>query len=470
MTQRCFVVILGLALLGCTSLQFSEYDQVIRVQTEMPGAEIFSGKKRIGTTPSFVRIRRERAPSLWLKYPNQPAKKVKIETHYRWVESLLPSLLFGAVAPLAAGIDLWTGTAWDLDDLESIPLDGRPPLLAEHRARLLAVAPPQAEDVEASDWGGKALANEVAQRPLVKVLPFESTLGVFEDYQYSFENQISGRPRAELFSDLKVTHVVESQVTGNEKKRIKYRVVNVFSEKTEDEGEFEVNLPQRSIASRFGLFLAGLVPNAVSVDAASHWLQIEREGRPEHKVTSEPLAGWMGQASKFLGSVGVSNLIPPRGSRVFEPHIRVVTTASFQASEYHILFEDLGSTEGKFKYYRLMAAIGPQFYLETKLGIFYFEALGGAGYSVLRWNSGQLDGELSRGTFAAAIGMGYYRYLSNRLALRAYFRSVGEDLRNWDWAFDQSFKQDVRTTGVQSAEAGLSLLFYFPEAGRWLRK
>lgn len=468
--QYCFSLGLAAALLGCTSMQFSEYDQAIRVQTASPGAEIFSGKNKLGTTPAFVRVPKSRAPSLWLKYPDQAAKKVKIKTRYRWTESLLPSLLLGALAPVAAGVDLLTGTAWELEDLENVTLDGRAPLLGEHRARFIAIAPPQAEDQEISDWAGPLLEAEIAKMPLVKVLSFDSTIGVFEDFQFTFDNPISGRPRVELFSDLKTTHIVESQVTKDSPRKIKYRIVNVYSEKVEGEGEIEENPPDRGYGLRLRSLLSGLIPNAISVDAASHWLQIDRENRPIHKVSAEPLAGWMGQASKFLGSIGVSNIIPPRGQREFEPHIRFVSTASFQASEYHIQFEDIGPTESKVRYYRMMVAVGPQFYLETKLGVFYFEALGGMGYSVLKWSTPQNHGELGRGSVASALGLGYYRYISNRLAIKAFFRGVGEDLRNWDWALDQSFKQDVRTTSIQSAEAGLSLLFYFPEVGRRLRK
>lgn len=454
---------------ACTSIQFSEYDDAIKVTTRQSGAEIYYEGKKIGVTPALVRVPRGRAPTLELRYPGFPGKKIKIETHYRWWDSFLPNVILYPLAPLTIPLDLVTGTAWDLDNVEDIDLPGMAPRSVEEPAKTIAIAPPIAESKMISDQVGNIEYDFLKAKPLWSVRPFKETLGVFEDYQYGYEQQLKGNPRNELFTDLGVAYVMESRAVGKEG-LARFEIRNVIDGKVHDTGE--IKLPEIKVDrwDKLRWFIFGLIPNAASVDLSRHGLKVDFEDGSQISTKARPIGGWLGDASQVLGSVGLSNLIPPRGRRVFEGHIRLTSMVNLQMSEYRLPIKTYRFSETEFRLSRFVAGAGPEFYLETLFGTFYLDLFGLLGYSELEWNSPTSSGKLGRGMSSLSLGGGFYRYFSNRLALRLYSRAIGEDLRNWDWAIEQSQGAQFPTKGVSSIEYGLSMVLYFPEVARSLRQ
>lgn len=467
--RRAMCSAYALIVSGCTSLQLSDYQQAVRVTSKIEGAEIRYDGEMMGTTPALIHVRRGESPDLALNFPGQPGRVFELDGKYRFWESFVPPLFAGAFAPVFIALDLATRTAWDLPDLIDADVPGTPPAKREQKVWNVAIAPPQAAGQGESDQIGEHLEKFFSGRTNWKVIPFKDTLPRFEDTQYTNTNVIEGRLRNEVFAHMGVTHVVESTFDPKTGK-INYTVKDVLREKDVDSGSLPapaINKDKWRLAKHF---ISGLIPNTIALDLSNSWIQINYEGQDEaFGSEAEPVAGWMGELSRFIGTVGLSNLVPPRAKRAFVPKARLVSNFSVSLDEFTFPTTVLNFADTKFRRTRIMAAAGPEGYLETALGIFYAHFMLGYGYSEIEWDSPNQSGELGRGNVNGIMGVGYYAYLADRVSLRIFMRSVTEDTRNWDLALDRSQGVDFPTSGVSMVTAGLSVGFYFPEPGRWMR-
>ena len=456
-------------LCGCTSIQFSNYDQAVKVTSVKPGAEIRHKGELLGVTPAYVRISRHKDPEIELRYPGQPSVKYHLQTKYRWVDSFLPNLFGGLAAPVFIFLDLNTDTAWNLKAAENIEVPGRAPVLAENR-KLLAIAPPQIRGMDYSDQVGMTLEDQFKVQSRFQVYPYEKTIGKFEDAHYNYDNISAGTDRGSLFADLGATHILESKRAKSNRDKLVYTVRNVFTDQIEETGE--IDLPEREARS-WGLvkpFFIGLIPNAITFDLSSRHYQLEKnDGSPRVSTKAESLGGWAGDLSRFAGSFSVTNLIPPGRHARFEAHIRFLSSADLNFSQFHFEGSEFSYPETKYRLGRGVLAVGPQIYLETALGVFYFDVMVGGAYSYIQW-TGPYEGTVNGLSVQSILNLGFYRYLSNRVALRLFFKQISEDTSRWDQVMNRSQNTNFPFKGLSTVEAGFSLAFYLPEAGRTLRK
>lgn len=474
--QNLLLLALGLSLIQCTSIQFSHYDQAIRVTTLEPGAEIWQDKELLGVTPALVHVRRGVRPKIELNYPNGKRHKFTIETNYRWLESPLPSLIIPQLSLGLIATDFLTGTAWELKNLDEVRITGKAPGKKKLKPMVLAVAPSRQGHNLLIDEVGKFLERKMNERKSGQVLPYNSTFGVFDDYQYTRNFDLSSRQRVQLFADLKITHVLESQIVVDEARsfgQIKYKIREVVFDQVIEEGILDI--PPDLLAevserrNKFKEFFTDMVPNTMSVNFAKHNIMVKQNDDLEFSANPNAATGWLGETSKFLGTFGISNLLPPGGQRAFEAHLRFITAFDFAYNEFEFDNNLHFFNRTSYKMARGLGAIGPQVYLETLLGNFYTNFLAGSGYTQLSWNSPISNSSLGRLTFHTVVELGFYRYLSNRLAWRLFIRSVSEDRRTWNWAFTQANGIETPIEEVSSVMAGMALGFYFPEVRRWLR-
>ncbi|MGE0764355.1 MAG: hypothetical protein AB7N80_13825 [Bdellovibrionales bacterium] len=452
---------------SCTSIQLSDYKQPIKVTSLKPGAEIRHKGQLLGTTPAFVYVRRHRHPKLDLNYPGQPAVRYSIKTKYRWGESFAPSLFGAFLAPAFIILDLNTGTAWNLREATNIDVPGQSPVVQSAKFKTVSLAPPQAANVTYSDQLALHLEKYFAHHPGWKLRPFKETVGMFEDSQYTYK-AAAVADRSALFADIASSHIVESWPSCETKGKLDYVVRNVYTNQIEEAGTLDLPRPERKAFGFLKEFVVGVVPNTITLDAASRAFEVEKRDGTIISTEAEPLAGWLGDFSRFVGSFSLTNLIPPGRGRVFEAHTRLVSSLDVNFSQFRFSSADFNFNDTTYKLARGTLAIGPQGYLETALGLFYADLMVGPSYSRIEWN-GANAGKTEGGSVASILNFGYYRYFTNRIAFRLFVRRISEDFEKWDRVLDRSQNVDVPAKGVASLQGGMSLAFYFPEAGRKLR-
>lgn len=469
--QTASLLFFSLYLIGCSSMQFSNYDDVIKVTTEKPGAEIYYKGKVVGVTPALIKVRRSRVPEIGLAYPGQEKLYYDVPTRYRWTESFLPNLLLFSLALVTIPIDLLTGTAWDLEDMSNIDLPGSPPRLLLDQAKYIALAPPTAKTQYLSDQGGRLLFEKLKGHPWWMVQDYSDGAGVFEDHMYVYDSPLEGDDRNHLFAELGATHVVESKISQNDPATIDYTLKSVTSNDVLERGSFAMPSKSEQKGNPWHWFFASLIPNTVSIDSSKPSIELALYGEEsKFRSKSRPLAGWLGEMSKVLGTIGLTTLNPPQARNRVKFGFRPISTFSLSVNRYVFDTTKFDFRDTEFETTKILGGLGGEFYFQSVVGTIYFDAYGFTGYSEIAWNSPVSNGSLGRGLSGVGTGLGWYWYFTNRLAIRLFAKYVTEDKRNWSWAIDQSQGADLQFNDVSYFESGGSVMWYFPEIGRTLRK
>jgi hypothetical protein len=478
MPTRLIVILMALALFGCTSMQAGNYSQIIRVTTDQPGAVIRHKGKILGITPALIEVRRSRKPVLVVGYPNQDAVQVVVPTRYRWAGSLLANLVFSSLAPVGWMTDFLTGTAWDLKEVTKAKVPGSAPREVNDKL-IIAVAPVIAEDRALSDELGRHLEKSLRQNAKYrnyKVLSYDDSLNHFEDFEFNFENPLPQKPPLELFVDLNNTHVAvaESEVKGDDY-TLNYKLVDVRTDQVEKAPPYRVGASELSSLKapwsvQFKYWLADLIPNTVTADAANDRTAVYLADRDPLYGDVKPSKGWLGDVSRFLGNFSVTNLLPPRSYPVIDFHFRFTPLLTFAYHDIHIDDPAAYLDKTDFHLSRLSYGLGPEIAIESALGVFYVDLIPGAAYSWLAWSSPVDGGNASRVDLALSVGLGYYRYFTNRIAVRVFFRQTTENSKLWNEGLDSSQGFDVPVESVSQLVGGFSLCYYFPDFGRQFRR
>lgn len=466
------LLILGLAaqLGACASLDLENYGQNIRIQSEPAGAEIYYEGEFQGLTPKIVRVDRKRSNTYTLKSSEGIKRSYSLEKSYRFIEAFVSNAIWGDAFLLGVGTDLTTGMAWHIKE---------PPVvrLPEHKDPgyfidwVVAIAPPDSGWEELNDEIGRKVEREL-RRDLseVSILPFDQTLPEFRQVQWTNREDLNEQSWVDLYADLGATHILRME-THQDKDWV---IV-----KAELRDPFHVK-PARTFSYSFPrsdftffkrsqweiLFYEGFqfLPNTLAVDLSWSWTQVNVDQfSGPIAATNEAPEGGLGKASRYIGAISLATLRPP--IRVTRLQLKFQIAPSVQVVHDRIRLLGFPVVEDHpFERMRLSLGIGPQADLFTPLGIFYITLQPNFSWSRLSWEAQQRKRDEESYKILTSLEFGIYRYLSQRLAFRVFYRVSGEDKNLLQKAVREQTGQDFTISLFERYYAGFSLGLYLPEA------
>lgn len=464
---------LCLGISACTSFDFDSYRQPVRVITKRAGAEIYSGDELLGVSPAVVSVRRAPTPMLHLKYPDSDATAVPLKTHYRWRDSFVSNLILFSLAPFGWLADLLTRTSWELEDPEVLDLPGGagvPP--ASSLARNYALAPPLAPNFRSSQAAGLILQDRLKQefssRPWA-LMDYSSTLRAFDDYRFSFESR--GEPGQELalIARLGATHIIEPTIVNEgDKVRLSTIIYDPLLNRREEYKSFSVSRAEIDRQSReisaFRSWFVGFLPNSFGLDLGTESLYLDLDN-PSAKISAQvkPINKTFGEVTKFLSSVGLGNLRPPKSYGPAQFFFRAVPALNL-ASHKYLFYNTSGPLlDSEFSVTRISAGAGAAVGLSSRLAVFELSVVPAVNYTWFSWQSPNGGGRLDRTGFNYMFSASIYRHLSSNIALRLFLRSVQENSDQWQEAIQGAQGGTQKVTSVSDTMYGFSLLYYYPD-------
>src|SRR5437016_5788462 len=103
MIWRPFVVLILIWTCRCATLSGTE--QKMRVGSIPEGADVYVDEKKMGTTPTYIDIRRAKHKALTFKKDGYVPQTVELKTGYRWGDSIFANVIFLWAAPVGWAVD-----------------------------------------------------------------------------------------------------------------------------------------------------------------------------------------------------------------------------------------------------------------------------------------------------------------------------------------------------------------------------
>jgi len=463
---------------ACTTLH--SRNQRVKVASDPEGAKIIYKDQVLGVTPAFVNIPRYHHGTLILEKSGFSPVTLDLKTSYRWGDSFASNFVwFFYGQPVASLLDLLNETAWNYDKLSVIPLSAskhhlEKPLFPD----VIAIAPPQEGYELLSDELGRDLQDKVAARyPHSRVIPFDETENEFYEYSYNNSGETDNANRDKLYDTLGTTHVVESSVQNGEKTvTVKADLTDIFTDKTVPafNAEFysaDLKNDNPGFFRRIGVSLLSIVPNLLTFDFDSPSSNMN--------ITSGPMSNsYTGVSDRtdtllaILSSFGVRSVPSPKISESLKGVFRFVPVISFTYDRFNFQAPDgqPNSLQGyDFDWYTLIGGLGPEGGLDTSIGYFYLDLI--PCYSI-NWITGSgngADASTRTTTFTLLGEFGYQIFLSQRINLRLFARTVGIPSNAFSNLVPEMTGQNVAVDSASRSLAGLSLGYYFSEVRPWTK-
>ncbi len=480
MGKLTIVFFLQFLLGACTTLNFNNYTQKLKVSSTPKGADVYYEGEKVGKTPGYIRIRRNRESSLEFKKEGQRLKTHELETAYRWTDSFVMNLIFGAMAPVGWLIDFTTGTGFEYEPLGNVQLGDRKTEKWPEKDWIIAIAPPLSNDVLASDQVASFLEKKLMNTyPEAEVKPYQETKLRFIDYELDeFDmTEVDRETLDDLYYDLGVTHLLTTELVGLDHKspRALGELKNIYTD--EKERDFKVYLDPDVITSirpdfwdRTTSMLADLVPNSITFDLqANNQFELLFTDGTLIPGTYQASSGFLGEVYKIIGSFGLTSLRPQKVRKRIGLVFRFVPL--FQFGFGTINFKSLSAIERtNFDWYKISFGLGPQLGLETHIGYFYFNLTPAYNFSIIDFDiadTDQGDGSVSAGRLIGATEVGYSVFATRRFNLSLFVRTVFASPNIWTTAFENATGTEIELEEARDTFAGISLGFYFPEARTW---
>lgn len=437
--QRSFLLVLFLSywFFGCASLTQKSRRQVIVVKSQPQGAEVRYQGRKLGITPLLLALPRGRGLELEVLQSGHDKKTLILPTRYRWGRSFAGNFALLTLAPIGWGVDLLTGSAWDLVDPIEINWDKK--FESEDRLSIdrIAIAPPQSSDELLSDQVGLKIVSDVRSRyPKAEVLQYGETLETFLAWEYDFDSKPSWSYRTQLFKELGVSHLVESEVLSGRSTQAEVRSqLTPFTKEAHQEtfalsidSEQIPSYADRSLSEKLGSFVR-IIPNTISVEFASVTPSFKTNGS-EFVGVSQYDSGVWGDVVHYLGALNLSHLEKQSQRRFGQAQFKFVPSAS--ASWSRISYPKTPMFQGiEFKRLHFSGGFGPQIGWKSSYGYAYFQMVPALGYTGIAWEkSGQVSQD-GRGSLAINSEFGYSYFFSDRFVGKIFVRRVTEDIELW---------------------------------------
>jgi hypothetical protein len=464
------LLIISLALSACTTLR--THEQRVKLATDPPGAQVIYNGQVLGNTPGYFEIPRKSKGSIFFKKAGYNLVERELETSYRWGDSFFSNFVwFFWGAPIGWGVDLISKTAWNYENVSPVKLGGGPPSPPSQSKRVIAVAPPQADSEYLSDALAPAISHLTVKRFINdQVKLYDETWSTFTAYGYSHAEKTSPRYTNDLYYELGITHMLESQSErGKDGVHVTARLYDIYQEK--DSEAFSQTIPYSLLGStreksfKESLYsILTLIPNSVTFDATTPNANIKVQSAiPNDSFVARPDTS--NTLLSFISSFGFRNAKDPRLMNRLRVTFRLVPELAFNYNRFQ--FERTTAPNSlqnySFDWYIAIAGIGPELGLESTIGYFSF---GFIPVFAQNWIVGQGAGRetsITRGDLAFEGEVAYTVFVARRFYLRLFARSLTVPNSAWEQVLKDLSGQALTVESANRGVGGLSIGYYFPE-------
>lgn len=463
---KLFLIFL-LFLSGCASLRGTS--QRLKLYSTPSEVDVLENDRFIGKTPGFLQVPRRKNINLTFSRLGYETFNVNLKGSYRWGDSFLANLVWLVGAPVAWGIDLLTGAAFEYEKVPEVSLLGEQKGKSEKMPRLIAVAPPQIDYELLSDEIGSKLPKELSRQfPDDRFLPYDESLGKFNSYSYTNVDAISPDYSDDLFYELKASHVLESTVRKeNQDYVVSSKLKNVYSEKIEKETETRIPSAQlKKSQSGQGiqkiLSLISLAPNTLTFDFATPDIDIQArpaDGGPSYYARANRDNPFINIAT----GIGFRKVKNPLLMKNFVPTFSFVPDFSLRYQRF--FFE---RNEGRndlinlgYNKYSLNLGLGPEMGLESPVGYFYLHWIPSFGPSYLTWQQNGENLDSFRFLPSNRTELGYMFFVAKSVVVRLYTKTTSGSGSQWDGVLTRSAGGDIQVSDTFEKVAGISVGYYF---------
>lgn len=441
---------------------------MVVVKSQPQGAEVRYQGKKVGMTPLLLTLPRGRGLELEVLHSEHDKKILSLPTQYRWGRSLAGNLILLTMAPIGWGVDLLTGSAWDLVDPVEVTWGKKIEIEDPLSIDRIAIAPPQSSDELLSDQLGLTIVSNVRKRyPNAEVLQYGESLETFLDWEYDFDSKPSWSYRTQLFKELGVSHLVESEVLSGRSSQVEIRSqLTPFTKETQQEAfALSINSEQvpsyadRSLSEKLGSFVR-LIPNTISVEFAGVTPSFKTNGSEFIGVSQYDQGVW-GDVFRYLGALNLSHLEKQSQRKFGRGQFKFIPSA--YASWSRISYPESAVLQGvEFKRLHFAGGFGPQIGWKSSYGYAYFQLIPALGYTSIAWEKSGQTSEEGQGSFAINSEIGYSYFFSDRFVGKFFIRRVTEDVELWQKSMIlASSGSPLKLDDVGYSYAGFSFGYHF---------
>jgi hypothetical protein len=452
-------------IIGCASIDYSNYRQAVMVTSIPEGLEVYDGDRLVGTTPGVMRVRRRHHPHLRFKMKDGSFHDLDLKTNYRWGRSGALNLLLWTSAPYGWLTDWATGTAWRIEDPQLQNFQGGEPV--QHTPVIVAVAPPPASDPEMSDLLGKAIESRLRESSKFIVLPYAKTVPDFEYYGWSGGARMDREDRNRLYYDLKSDHILQSD--AEEKDGIFHvtaKLKDIYTDQTANTYQWEITPVDNSIRgyrakNRIFTYFS-LIPNTAFLNFTNYTpnLTIDEVGYEGKEKRSDEFGT---QALSYISAFSLAHLERPRRTVRGQWTFGLVPTLI--VSKKTIEFPSYEPVRGvDFERLYVSGGYGPEVGYLCRYGFSYFDFIPAVTYTSLDYASSEVSGTLARWSVQWSVEVGHQYFITEHLVAKVFGRGLQEDNELWQEAFSHVASREIRTQDLTSAFAGISIGYYFPSS------
>ena len=472
--MRLLFLLFCLSLTGCASIFFNDYKQVVKVTSEPSGVSIYDQRgQRLGTTPAYVKVRRNEIAQLRLESTSGEVRTVTLQSHYRWSPSFYGNLVFMTAAPLGMGVDYLTKTAFQLENPETVQF--KPGAKGKDKVgpNVVVIAPPQSEWSSLSNQAGVFIQDLLKEKfPKKYVKNYNESRPVFIEHHYRYDYREEGEELEKIFYELDADEYVESNVEVLDVKvKIEVIVRDAFTKDVKNtfvierpHSDFKV-LKRSSFRRELSKYFA-FMPNAVGVDFTSYSSSFTladgsvQTGKLKEIQGDRVNAKGFDQWLNLIGALNVMYVRPPsRGgwtyNFLFVPSF-YVSAVTFK----YPLLEDIKDIE--FRRFRAGLGYGPQVSMSSRYGMLYLSYVPTFNYTKISWGSQGRDQQTQMGEVLGQFEVGYQLFLSNTMAMRLFVKGWTENSDRWASVVTKARGVKTEMDSSNVSLGGLSLIWYWP--------
>lgn len=464
-----------LFLTGCTSLFFNDYKQVVLVQSDPSGAEIFNQTgEKLGVTPAYVKVRRDTRAQLTLKSNEGEIKSITLKGRYRWSPSFFGNLVYVTLAPVGWGIDYLTKTAFQFEYFPAVTFDKNSVGPEPIRPPVTVIAPPQSEYLSLSRDAAMIVEQELGKRfPGFQTRGYEKTRPVFNRYHWRNDTKPDEEYLEKILYTLQADQFVETSLSETDhslKFDVTIRdaftrnpVASFYFEKPLEDFRTYRKTPTLRYLSKYFTF----APNATGIDFSSYsstFVLTPGHALPDGvTIISGDRVKERGfnQVLSWVGALNLLYIRPPRTDPGWRWKLLFVPDLYLSAVTF--TYPDLKDIKDvEFQRVRAGGGYGPQLSTSSPYGTIYLSFLPTYNYTRITWDNGANSGRSEVGEILISYELGYQIYLSDALVFRMFIKGWNENAGRWSDMLSRARKRDTDLEAASVQVSGISLLWYWP--------
>jgi hypothetical protein len=304
-----------------------------------------------------------------------------------------------------------------------------------------------------------------------RVKLYDETWNTFNAYGYSHAEKTAGRYANDLYHDLGVTHMLETQTERRkEGVHVTANLYDVFLEKNVE--SFSQTIPysllgstrEKTFKERLYSMLT-LIPNSVTFDATTPNANIKvQSALANDSFVAKPDSSFT--LLSFISSFGFRNAKDPRLLNRLRVTFRLIPELAFNYNRFQFERTTAPNTlqNYKFDWYVALAGFGPELGLESNIGYFSLALIPVFAQNWIVGKGATRETSITRGDLALEVELAYSIFVSRRVYLRLFARSLTVPNSAWEKVLSDLSGQSLTVESANRGVGGLSVGYYFPEA------